>query len=267
MPYLQEGTLHQFVKGRRVELTEILSVARQIADGLAAAHSCGLVHRDIKPSNILLQGGLDDVVLSDFGLARELDDQRSHSMLLAGTPQFMSPEQVQGLAIDTRSDLFSFGSLLYWLCTTQSPFACETSYGSLTKIAQQPHRPVRQLAPSVPSWLEQLIDQLLEKKPEDRIQSAAQLERILQGCLDHLRDPLRNKLPSVVTGRSFRTIKLKRIGLMAGLLVVSVGSLIAAVALNRQANFPNSSAGNEITQPDDKELWTSPTSDPTWRVA
>jgi serine/threonine protein kinase len=194
---LNEGTLQQFALTHRFELPDILSVASQIAQGLRAAHEAGLVHRDIKPSNIMLQNGLDEVVISDFGVARVMDDDsRTHSMMLAGTPQFMSPEQAQGLPVDARSDLFSVGSLLYWMCTGTTPFASETSFGVLTKIAQQPHVPVTQLSHSTPSWFNRLVDRLLEKQPQNRIASAKQLDELLQACLAHLEAPDKNKLPS-----------------------------------------------------------------------
>jgi eukaryotic-like serine/threonine-protein kinase len=203
MPYLEGGTLHHYASKHQLQLVEILSVAKQIANGLAAAHGRGLVHRDVKPSNVLLQKGLSEVVLSDFGLARDLHDQsKTQSMMLAGTPQFMSPEQVLGNAIDTRSDLFSFGSLLYWLCAGQSPFASPSSYGSLNMIAQKKHRPVRQFNPEIPSWLEQLIDRLLEKDPQNRIQSADELDQLLAGCIEHVHEPRKNPVPQELRGTS-----------------------------------------------------------------
>lgn len=196
MPYMQHGTLQQHARRHVLELGEILAVAIQVAEGLDAAHACGLVHRDIKPSNILLQSGLEDVVISDFGLARAMDDEpRTLSLNLAGTPQFMSPEQAQGWSIDARSDLFSFGSLLYWMCTGSTPFDEQTSFGVLTKIAQHPHGSVRQSAPHLPPWMDALIDRLLRKSPEQRLASASELKRLLTACALHVQEPHQHLLP------------------------------------------------------------------------
>ena len=96
---------------------EVLRIGRQTALGLAAAHAQGLVHRDIKPSNILLENGVERVKITDFGLARAMDDaSQSQSGVVAGTPQYMSPEQARGETADHRADLFSLGSVLYAMC-------------------------------------------------------------------------------------------------------------------------------------------------------
>src|SRR5205807_3871803 len=95
-------------------LKQTLRIGVQIAEGLAAAHKQGLIHRDIKPANILLENGVERVKISDFGLARSVDDASvTQSGTVAGTPMYMSPEQVEGLPIDHLSDLFSLGTVLY----------------------------------------------------------------------------------------------------------------------------------------------------------
>jgi len=115
-------------------LTEILRIGMQMARGLAAAHEQGLVHRDIKPANILLENGVERVKLTDFGLARAIDDVGiTQTGEIAGTPQYMSPEQAQGHPIDERSDLFSLGSVLYTMSTGRPAFRANTSVAMLRR--------------------------------------------------------------------------------------------------------------------------------------
>jgi serine/threonine protein kinase len=114
MQYVRGATLQRkLVEQGPLRLEEILRIGLHAAKGLAAAHAQGLVHRDVKPSNILLDGSVERAVLSDFGLARAVDDASlTRSGMLAGTPQYMSPEQIRGDQLDQRSDLFSLGSVL-----------------------------------------------------------------------------------------------------------------------------------------------------------
>src|SRR5205823_3462976 len=109
-----------------LELQEVLRIGLQTAAGLAAAHAQGLVHRDVKPANILLENGVARVKLTDFGLARAVDDASlTQSGVLAGTPQYMAPEQAHGEPADHRADLFSLGSVLYAMCTGRPPFRAD----------------------------------------------------------------------------------------------------------------------------------------------
>src|SRR5262249_8747833 len=111
-----------------LQLAEIVRIGMQTAAGLAAAHAQGLVARDIKPANILLENGIERVRITDFGLARAAADAHlTQSGVVAGTPQFMSPEQARGEAVDRRTDLFSLGSVLYAMCTGRAPFRASGS--------------------------------------------------------------------------------------------------------------------------------------------
>src|SRR5207249_10465881 len=123
----------QFVAGESLQdrldrngplpLLEVLRIGMQTAAGLAAAHAQGLVHRDVKPSNILLENSVERVKITDFGLARAVDDASiTQSGVVAGTPQYMAPEQAGGEVLDHRADLFSLGSVLYAACTGRPPF-------------------------------------------------------------------------------------------------------------------------------------------------
>jgi len=185
-----------------LELKEILRIGRQVAAGLGAAHEQGLIHRDIKPSNILLQNSVERVQITDFGLARATDDVGiTRTGEVAGTPQYMSPEQAQGQPVDARSDLFSFGSVLYAMCTGRSPFRAETTMASLRRVCDDTPRAIREINTDVPEWLAAITDRLLEKNPDDRFQSAEEVCHLLGECLAHVRDPAVNPLPVSLAAR------------------------------------------------------------------
>src|SRR6185295_7515203 len=120
-----------------LELTEILRIGTQIALGLAAAHRQGLIHRDVKPANILLENDAERVKLTDFGLACVADNvSAAPSGVIAGTPQYMAPEQARGEAVDHRADLFSLGSVLYALCTGRAPFLADSPLAIVHRVCE-----------------------------------------------------------------------------------------------------------------------------------
>jgi len=169
---------------------EILRIGMQIAEGLAAAHKQGLVHRDIKPANILLENGVERVKITDFGLARAVDDASvTQSGTVAGTPMYMSPEQAEGLPIDHRSDLFSLGTVLYAMCTGHPPFRASGTHAVLKRVIDASPRPIREVNPEIPDWLEAIAAKLHAKKPDDRFESAAEVAEHLGQHLAHLQQP------------------------------------------------------------------------------
>jgi hypothetical protein len=204
MPYVAGESLQQRVdRDGALELCEILRIAMQTASGLAAAHAQGLVHRDVKPSNILLEQGIERTLLTDFGLARASDDASlTHTGYHPGTPQYMSPEQARGDAVDARSDLFSLGSVIYTMCTGRPPFRAETNYGVLRRITDTEPRSVREVNPAIPEWLERIIDRLLSKDVAQRFQTANEVAELLEKCLAHVQQPTAVALPQECRGRS-----------------------------------------------------------------
>ncbi|MEI8021624.1 MAG: serine/threonine-protein kinase, partial [Schlesneria sp.] len=205
----------QFVSGKTLQerliatgslsVPEILRIGMQTASGLAAAHAQGLVHRDIKPANILLENGVERVKITDFGLARAVDDVgMTQTGVVAGTPQFMAPEQANGESIDIRSDLFSLGSVLYTLCTGRPPFRATTTMGLLKRICEETPRPIRELNPEIPEWLEAIIGKLLKKNASDRYQTAKEVAELLSNWLAHVQRPTAVPAPSVVTDEKER---------------------------------------------------------------
>ncbi len=190
-------------------LRETLRIGSQVAAGLAAAHEQGLIHRDVKPANILLEAGIDRVVLTDFGLARAVDDVRlTQRDTLLGTPQYMSPEQTAEQPLDFRSDLFSLGSVLYECSCGRPAFQAATSYGVLRKITDYTPPSPRDVHPDVPPWLERIIGRLMSKRPQDRYQSAAEVQRLLKQCLAHLEQPKLAALPKSIAGSPVRRVSL-----------------------------------------------------------
>ena len=203
LPYL----VMQFVAGLSLQarldrdgplpVPDIVRIGMQAAAGLASAHAQGLVHRDVKPANILLENGVERVKLTDFGLARAADDGRlTHSGVVAGTPQYMSPEQAEGKPVDARSDLFSLGSVLYAMCTGRPPFRARSMVAILKRVCEDTPSPVREANPETPDWLVELIGRLQAKDPAERYQSAAEVAQLLGRYLAHLQHPSQVPAPT-----------------------------------------------------------------------
>ncbi len=152
MPYVDGISLQERIdRDGPLELKEILRISIQIASGLAAAHAQGLVHRDIKPANILLENGVERVLITDFGLARAVDDASfTRSCFLIGTPEYMAPEQANGEHVDHRTDLFSLGSVMYALCTGHSPFRARRPWPCCGRFARENVNRFRKSIPKFP---------------------------------------------------------------------------------------------------------------------
>jgi serine/threonine protein kinase len=236
-----------------LELKEILRIGSQIACGLAAAHKQGLVHRDIKPANILLENGVERVKITDFGLARAVDDASvTQSGVITGTPMFMSPEQARGeYAVDHRSDLFSLGSVLYVMCTGRLPFRASGTHAVVNRVINDTPRPMHEINPDVPDWLEAIVAKLHAKRPEDRFQSAQEVADHLNQHLAHLQEPRRALKPPPVEapvvwspGSAMQklldaTDRRQRLtqhaGALAGLGVLALGALIILFSVANRA--------------------------------
>ena len=197
MPYSRGTSLQRRLDANGpLTLREILRIASQTAKGLAAAHAQGLVHRDIKPANILLDDGVERVTLTDFGLARAVDDASlTRTGVLAGTPQYMSPEQTRAQAVDARSDLFSLGSVLYAMCTGSPPFRADSSYALLRMIADDEPRTIRETNPDIPEWLCKIVARLMAKNADERYATALEVAHLLESCLAHVQQPMVVPLP------------------------------------------------------------------------
>lgn len=228
-----------------VSVIDAVRIAQQIADGLSAAHRQGLVHRDIKPGNILLGKDVSRVMITDFGLAQAADEASlTQSGWLAGTPNYMSPEQATGDPVDSRSDLFSLGSVMYFMLTGREPFNADKPFAVLRKIiAERPHS-IRGLNNEVPALLEKFIFRLLSKDPRHRFESSSDASQFLTHYLAHLQNPKMHKRPKLNSTRS-RPIVTTAISTIVLLAMTSLGFLFQSTmwppaASNKNLDPPTS---------------------------
>jgi Tol biopolymer transport system component len=198
MELVSGKTLATLIHDDRLDLRTLLGYLVQAAEGLAKAHASGIVHRDLKPGNIMVSADGFTKVL-DFGLAkltekREAGPDLTEEPTLAaggsevgsvvGTAGYMSPEQVQGKAVDHRSDIFSFGCIVYEAATRRKPFAAETSIETMHKILNEKPVPVEELNDEAPAELRRLIKRCLAKSPDQRVQSIKDLAIELREVVD-----------------------------------------------------------------------------------
>ncbi len=241
MPYARGPSLQKRIDDRGpLPVVEVLRIGSQIAAGLAAAHAQGLVHRDIKPANILLNDGVERLVITDFGLARAVDDASvTRTGVIAGTPQYMSPEQARGETVDCRSDLFSLGSVMYTLCVGHPPFRAESAYGILRRITDNDPRPIRETNPDIPEWLCRIVEELMAKRPDERFDSAEEVAELLEGCLAHVQQPATTPLPARISKPQLKAgaqppSRFRRVapGILGGFLCVLAG-IVIVLELNK----------------------------------
>jgi eukaryotic-like serine/threonine-protein kinase len=184
---LLEGTeLREMMSRGRQPLPFALEVVAQVADGLAHAHEHGVVHRDIKPANIMIMRDRRAKIM-DFGIARvRVSDIRTQTGAILGSPKYLSPEQATGQPTDLRSDIFSLGVVLHELAAGEPPFSAGTVAQLLQHIANAVPRAPSASNPAVPAVLDLIVAKALEKRPDDRYQSAAELARDVRACLAEL---------------------------------------------------------------------------------
>jgi tetratricopeptide (TPR) repeat protein/predicted Ser/Thr protein kinase len=215
MEYIQGENLKKMIRMTKgMNLGTALSIAEQVCQGLAEAHRLGIVHRDLKPQNIMLdeEGG---VRVMDFGIASSVETKGATLPgMMIGTPEYMSPEQIDGGQVDARSDIYSLGIILYEMLTGKTPFSGDTPWSVVLKHKNdRPHDP-REINPEIPEAMSRIILRCLEKQKEKRYQSADELLAALQGIKEeHTQVEIRLKARQVAKARRpFLRIPAKKVG-------------------------------------------------------
>ena len=221
MDFVEGQDLKGLVKAEgKLQIEATVQIVKQVCLALEAAHAEGVVHRDLKPQNIMVdpQGR---VYVMDFGIARSLEPGgMTQTGMLVGTPEYMSPEQVRGEHVDSRSDVFALGLILYELLTGAMPYRADTAQASMFKRTREPARPAIEVDPNIPPFLSEVARKCLEIDPQRRYQS-------MRGIADDLEEWSQGtgKVPwtSTITGFLPRTFTWKKHGLLAAVVLVLVG--------------------------------------------
>ncbi|HUK21145.1 MAG TPA: serine/threonine-protein kinase [Gemmatimonadales bacterium] len=221
---------------RRGELSvdDAVRVARQVADALAYAHQRHIIHRDIKPDNILLDAS-GHVLVTDFGIAKASEaasaSQLTTEGMVVGTPHYMSPEQATGDRIDTRSDIYSLGIVLYQMLVGAVPFDGESAQAVLMKQATADPAPIRRRRREVPDKLARVLERMLAKDPAERFQTAEELSRaIIEARPAAAGDRIALRRRRSAEPRNRRT---RMAAGLAGLVIVAALVLASVTALGR----------------------------------
>ena len=234
MEYVAGETLDQLIGKKGLRIRDVLKYAIQIADALAAAHAAGIVHRDLKPSNVIVTSqGV--VKILDFGLAKLNEtgeaDAYAETMhgegsplteegTILGTVAYMSPEQADGKKVDSRSDVFTFGSVVYEMATGQRAFSGGSKLSSLSAVLFKDPQPASHAVADIPPELDRIIARCLKKDPERRWQTMADVKVALEELRDELESSnVAHAIPSPAVRRPSRTRVWTGLGVLAGVLL------------------------------------------------
>jgi len=187
MDYLKGQNLLSYCKPEKLlPAKEVLQVLAKVADALDYAHRNGVVHRDVKPANIIYDRETGVMKVTDFGVAFLTDSSKTKTGTILGSPSYMSPEQLAGMKVDGRSDLFSLGVTIYQMLTGELPFIGESLASLMYKIANEKHPDVRLFRPDLPSCVSRIINKALAKEAENRFQSGERFSNAMVRCLERM---------------------------------------------------------------------------------
>lgn len=267
MEYVAGKTLEQVIPKKGLRLAETLKYAVQIADALAAAHAAGIIHRDVKPANIMVteQGR---VKVLDFGLAKleepdvpaEDGATRTNRVLseegtIAGSVPYMSPEQAEGKKIDARSDIFSFGAVLYEMVTGQRAFQGETRASTMAAVLKSDPKPASQLTDALPKELDRIIARCLRKDLDRRSHSMAEIKLALDEIREESESGLQPAAAATPRKKSYlgvMAIVAIAVAVVAGVSVTRNGKPPAPTYTLRQITRDSSDSNSPAVSPDGK---------------
>ena len=215
MPFVHGATLESRLEHRMPPL-EARRILSELADALGAVHRAEMIHLDIKPANVFLEGDIGKVLLMDFGIAKSMTEHIAGKVPIVGTPEYMSPEQAQGLAgIDQRSDVYSLGALGYRMLVGRPPFRSNRITQTLARQVTETPTPIREVNPTVPKEFADAIMRCLAKDPAQRFSTASELRAALDAVtfFTPAGEPVREK------PRSLSPVLLVALGLVLGLLI------------------------------------------------
>jgi eukaryotic-like serine/threonine-protein kinase len=277
MELVEGKTLRELSSGDPLPVRRVLTLAVQIADGLAKAHAAGIVHRDLKPENVMVsKDGF--VKILDFGLAKLVEPEsgqvsvmptlaqpETHPGVVMGTVGYMSPEQASGEPVDFRSDQFSFGSILYEVASGQKPFQRKTAAETMSAIIRDEPEPIAKVRADVPPPLRWIVERCLAKDPDERYVSTRDLARDLASVRDHVSEISGAAEPPVDLGpRPLRRARRATIlgvalllllgGALAGWLAAAKRTPKASAPTFRRLTFRSGDLSNARFSPDGETI-------------
>ncbi|PUB80108.1 MAG: serine/threonine protein kinase [gamma proteobacterium symbiont of Ctena orbiculata] len=231
MEFLEGRTLEEMMESKApISIREAVVYGIQLAEALDYSHNRGIVHRDVKPGNIISPDDGHTIRITDFGIAHVDSPNKEHRTRMGavlGTPQYMSPEQVEGFPVDGRSDLFSLGVILYQLITGEKPFVSETLTSLLMKIVQEDPAPIKDKKGEIPHSLIKIVEKLLNKKPEQRFQTGKEVASELRSVVHEIDEKQQHLSESKIL-----PLRIKWTAVMAA--VVSIAMILGSYLVYRK---------------------------------